>query len=360
MSLAVHDAGQLGAAELGSAALRIEPLLADDTIAWDNFVTAHPDGTFFHLSAWAKVLQRAFGHASHNLIAKHAGNIVGVLPLARVRSVLFGDALASTPFCVYGGALAQSAAIRTALENRAAELAEQLQVDHLELRNTVKTRDDWPVKELYFTFRKPLDADPEKNLLAIPRKQRAEVRAGIKNNLQVEFDTDTARLYAIYSTSVRALGTPVFARKYFDVLREEFGSACELATVVHQGQPVASLMTFWFRDQVLPYYGGGLPAARPLSAYDFLYWDLMRRASERGTKLYDFGRSKLDTGPYRYKKHWGFEPQPLPYAYKLVRSQSVPNLSPANPKYRYFIEAWKRMPLPLTQLLGPPVAKYLG
>ncbi len=340
--------------------LHIEPLDASDAPQWDSFVTAHKDGTFFHLSAWARVLQRAFGHRAHYLLAKQDGRIVGVLPLARVRSLLFGDALSSTPFCVYGGALADNDLIRTALENHAAQLAEQLQVDHLELRNTVKTREDWPVKELYFTFRKQLDADVEKNMLAIPRKQRAEVRAGIKKNLQVEFDTDTRRLYSIYSTSVRALGTPVFARKYFDVLREEFGAACEISTIVHEQKAVASLMTFWFRDEVLPYYGGGLPEARPLSAYDFLYWDLMRRACERGTRIFDFGRSKLDTGPYRYKKHWGFEPQPLPYSYHLVRSKAMPNLSPTNPKYQPFIEAWKRVPLPVTQWIGPLVARYLG
>jgi len=306
------------------------------------------------------VLQCAFGHRTHYLVAKQAERVVGVLPLARVRSLLFGDALASTPFCVYGGAVAESSDIRLALEDRAAELAGELQVDHLELRNSSQARADWPVKELYYTFRKVLDADPEKNMLAIPRKQRAEVRAGIKNNLQVEFDTDTRRLYSIYSTSVRALGTPVFARKYFDVLREEFGQACEISTIVHEGNAVASLMTFWFRDEVLPYYGGGLPAARPLSAYDFLYWDLMRRACERGVRIYDFGRSKIDTGPFRYKKHWGFEPQPLPYSYHLVKSKTVPNLSPTNPKYKYFIEAWKRVPLPVTQFVGPMVAKYLG
>lgn len=339
---------------------RVEFLEQRDEPAWDAFVNAHRDGTFFHLSAWARVLQRAFGHRAHYLVAKQAERVVGVLPLARVRSLLFGDALASTPFCVYGGAVAESLEIRLALEERAAEMARELQVDHLELRNSTQVRTDWPVKELYYTFRKELDADPEKNMLAIPRKQRAEVRAGIKKNLQVEFDVDSRRLYDIYSTSVRSLGTPVFARRYFDLLRAEFGSACEIATVVHGGKPVASLMTFWFRDEVLPYYGGGLPEARPLSAYDFMYWDLMRRASERGTRIYDFGRSKADTGPFRYKKHWGFEPQPLPYAYYLVRAKTMPNLSPANPKYKYFIEAWKRVPLPVTQWVGPMVARYLG
>jgi FemAB-related protein (PEP-CTERM system-associated) len=340
----------------------IQPLQDRDRGAWDSFVRTHPQGTFFHLSGWQRVLKRAFGHRSYYLVARQQGSIVGVLPLARIKSLLFGDALISTPFCVYGGAVGTPEAV-IALEDHAAALARQLQVDHLELRNRTLTRaaaDAWPVKELYVTFRRSLDPDPEKNLAAIPRKQRAEVRAGLKNHLQTEFDTNTRRFFDIYSRNVRALGTPVFARSYFDALREEFGPDCEIATVTHEGRPIASLMTFWFRNEVLPYYGGGLPEARTLSGYDYLYWDLMRRAAQRGCQIYDFGRSKLDTGPYKYKKHWGFEPEPLPYAYHLVRRTTLPNLSPANPKYHRAIEAWKRLPLPVTQLLGPWLARYLG
>jgi FemAB-related protein (PEP-CTERM system-associated) len=341
----------------------IQPLGDLDRGAWDAFVRTHPDGSFFHLSGWQRVLRRAFGHRSHYLLARQQNAIVGVLPLARVKSLLFGDALISTPFCVYGGALGVTPDVVRALEDHAAALARELDVGHLELRNRSQTREAdaaWPIKELYVTFRRQLDPDPDKNLAAIPRKQRAEVRAGIKNGLQTEFDTDTRRLFDIYSRSVRSLGTPVFARRYFDVLRQEFGADCEIATVTHDGKPLASLMTFWFRNEVLPYYGGGLPAARSLSGYDYLYWDLMRRAAMRGCTIYDFGRSKVDSGPYKYKKHWGFEPEPLPYAYHLVRRTALPNLSPANPKYHRAIEAWKRLPLPVTQFIGPMLARYLG
>jgi FemAB-related protein (PEP-CTERM system-associated) len=343
-----------------SASFDIEPL--QDRGAWDSFVRAHPQGTFFHLSGWQRVLKRAFGHRSYYLVARREANIVGVLPLARVKSLLFGDALISTPLCVYGGAVGAPEAV-IALEDRAAALARELQVDHLELRNRTVTRsagDAWPVKELYVTFRRPLDPDPEKNLAAIPRKQRAEVRAGLKNQLQTEFDSSTQRFFQIYSRNMRALGTPAFSRRYFDILREEFGADCEIATVTHESRPLASLMTFWFGNEVLPYYCGGLPAARALSGYDYLYWDLMCRAVQRGCQVYDFGRSKLDTGPYKYKKHWGFEPEPLPYAYHLVRRNTLPNLTPTNPKYYRAVELWKRLPLPATQLLGPWLARYLG
>jgi FemAB-related protein (PEP-CTERM system-associated) len=331
-----------------------------DAAAWDDFVTRHPAGSFFHLFGWRRVAREALRHPTYYVLARSEQGVVGVLPLVRVKSLLFGDALTSTPLCVYGGALAQSEDIARELEQFAANMATSLGVDHLEMRNQARSRPDWPGKDLYYTFRRTLDPDPEKNLASVPRKQRAEIRAGLKNNLRVELDEGIDRFYDIYSSNLRALGTPVLSRRYFEVLRAVFGPACEITTVVHEQQPIASLMTFWFRDEVLPYYGGGLPAARPLSGYDFMYWDLMRRAAERGTRIYDFGRSKKDTGPFRYKKHWGFEPAALPYQYFLVRAKDVPNLSPTNPKYHYFIETWKRLPLPVTRLVGPMVARYLG
>jgi FemAB-related protein (PEP-CTERM system-associated) len=341
-------------------ALKVGAYMDRDRVDWDQFVEQHASGTFFHLSGWQRVLKRAFGHQSHYLIARAGDKTVGVLPLVRIKSFLFGDALISTPFCVYGGPLAATGAVRTALEDAAAKLSLDLGVDYLEMRNRARARSDWPVKNLYFTFRRTLDPDPEKNMLAIPRKQRAEVRAGIKSGLIVDFDARLDRFYAIYSESVRNLGTPVFSRKYFEVLREEFAERCEIATIVHRQEPVTSLMTFWFRDEVLPYYGGGLAAARPLSAYDFMYWDLMRRACERGVRIFDFGRSKADTGPYRYKKHWGFEPEPLNYEYCLGKSGELPNLSPTNPKYGLFVRAWQRLPLGVSRWLGPKISRYLG
>jgi FemAB-related protein (PEP-CTERM system-associated) len=348
------------ALEPSSETVSISIATDSDAARWNEFVRSHPSGTFFHLFGWQSIIRDCLGHKVYFLMARVGERIVGVLPLARVKSWLFGDALTSTPMCVYGGAIGESQAVVSALERYAANLADELGVDYLELRNRAPTRDDWPVKDLYYTFRRTLDPDPEKNLQAIPRKQRAEVRAGIKNKLEVTLDAGLDCFYDIYSQNLRSLGTPVVSRRYFAALLQTFGSDCEISAVLHQGKPIASLVTFYFRDEVLPYYGGGLPEARRTSGYDFMYWDLMRRAAERGIRIYDFGRSKKDTGPFRYKKHWGFEPEPLGYQYHLVKSKAMPDVSPANPKYHVFIEAWKRMPLSLTRMLGPVLARYLG
>jgi len=327
---------------------------------WDLYVDSQPDATFFHKAGWRDVIEKAFDHNAYFLYAEEDGQIVGVLPLGHVNSFLFGNALVSTPFCVYGGIVSDSEQARTELNACACQLARELAVDHLELRNIRKNDLGRPVKELYVTFRKSIDSDSDKNLLAIPRKQRAMVRKGIAAGLSSIIDPDMDRFYNIYAESVRNLGTPVFSKKLFCVLREVFGEACEVISVEHKGRVVSSVMNFYFRDEVLPYYGGGIAEARDLYANDFMYWEVMRRAAIRGIQTFDFGRSKVGTGSYRFKIHWGFEPQPLYYEYDLVRSDYIPDINPLNPKFQIFIAAWKRLPLPVSKLIGPMLARNLG
>ena len=327
---------------------------------WDAFVDAAPDATFFHRSGWKRVLEQVFGHATHYIFAERDGRIEGILPLAQIKSLLFGNTLISTPFCVYGGILANDAAAADLLRKRACDLAQELRVDALELRNLKPSGQAWPTKDLYVTFRKEIDPDPEINLKAIPRKQRAMVRKGIKAGLASETDDGWQRLYRVYSESVRNLGTPVFPASLFRVLREVFGDDCEVLMVTHQGQDIAGVMSFYFRDQVLPYYGGSVAQARALKGNDFMYWELMRRAGERGIKIFDYGRSKEGTGSYSFKKNWGFTPEPLYYENYLVKSDSIPEINPMNPKYQLFIKAWKKLPLPVANTIGPMLARSLG
>ncbi len=336
--------------------------LTHQSQAWDAFVRSHPDGTFFHLAAWKTVLESAFGHRTHYIYAERDGAVVGVLPLAEVKSLLFGHHLSSTPFCVYGGPVAVDAEAAAALVDEARRRAEALRVEDLELRNLRPLSGDWEEKDLYATFRKTISDDVETNLKAIPRKQRAMVRKGIKAGLESEEDPDpaVARFYRVYSESVRNLGTPVFSRRYFRILKETFGRDCRVLMVRHGEEDIAGVMSFYFRDQVLPYYGGSRPAARRLKGNDFMYWELMRRSAGEGIRFFDFGRSKKNTGAYSFKKNWGFEPEPLHYQYHLVRAQSVPEVNPNNPKYQRFIRAWKRLPLPVANTLGPLLAKHLG
>ena len=343
-----------------SVDMTVRPMQPSDAARWDAFVQDCPEATFFHRAGWAEVIKRAFGHRTHFLLAEVNGEILGVLPLAEINSRLFGHSLSALPFCVYGGPAGSSPEAKRALDQAAQRLAIELGVEHLEYRNLQPFHTDWPGKDLYVTFRKEIDPEVEHNLNAIPRKQRAMVRKGIKAGLVSEIDTDTQRFFHAYSSSVHRLGTPVFSRKYFRILKEVFDEDCEILTITVEGRVISSVMNFYFRDEVLPYYGGGTAEARNLAGNDFMYWEVMRRACEKGCRMFDYGRSKLGTGSYDFKKNWGFEPQPLYYEYHLVRGQNVPDHNPLNPKYRLFIKAWQRMPLALANVIGPHIVKNLG
>lgn len=347
----------------GSAGkVRIGELEPADRDRWDRFVDACPDATFFHRAGWKSVIEQSFGHRTHFLYAEANGEIQGVVPLVNIRSRLFGNSLIASAFCVYGGPVARTPTALAALDAAALRVADTCDADFLEYRSHAP-RDlaGWQTRsDLYVTFRKAIGADPEKNMNAIPRKQRAMVRKGIKFDLRSEIDDEPSRLYALYAESVRNLGTPVFARRYFDNLKREFGESCELLVITHQGKPVSAVMNFYFRDEVLPYYGGGTADARPVAANDFMYWEVMRRAAERGARVFDFGRSKRNTGSFDFKKNWGFVPEPLHYQYKLRKLEAIPDLNPLNPKLKIFIEIWKRLPLSVANAIGPMIVKNLG
>jgi len=288
-------------------------------------------------------------------------NASGVLPLVEMRSLLFGHSLVSLPFAVYGGVASEDAAAVAALHRAADELGRRLGVAHLELRDRSEREPAWPRQELYVTFRKTLLPEVEANLLAIPRKQRAMVRKAIQRNLRSEIDTDTERFFLLYADNQHRHGTPPQSRQYFRELKRVFGDDCELLTVVApDGEAVSGVLSFYFRDEVLPYYAGDLPAARDLAANDFKYWELMRRACERGLRTFDYGRSKRETGSFDFKKNWGFEPAPLYYEYRLYGRDSVPQNNPANPKYRAAIDMWRRLPRGVVNALGPTLARHLG
>jgi FemAB-related protein (PEP-CTERM system-associated) len=337
---------------------------AGDRDRHDGFVRDCPAATAFHLSAWGRAVAKGTGQTPHFLVAEQAGSIVGVLPLIHVRSPIFGRALISNAFAVYGGPVATSEAAHAALDAAAWRLAERLGVPALEYRDQARLRPAWPAKaDSYVTFRRPLASDGEANLKAIPRKQRAEVRRSLDFGLDTRVASDAraaAEHFGVYAESVRNLGTPVFPKRLFDAILEFYGPDADILTVAKDGVPAASVLSLYFRDEVLPYYGGGTPAARALRANDHMYWMLMEHARQRGCTSFDFGRSKTGTGAFAFKKNWGFEPTPLFYEFRLAPGAAMPDVNPLNPKYRLMVETWRRLPLWLANRVGPLLSRGLG
>ncbi|CAN5425021.1 FemAB family PEP-CTERM system-associated protein [soil metagenome] len=331
---------------------------ADERARIDSFVRGAAGATPFHLTGWSRAVVKGCGQKAHYLIAEHGdGAIVGVLPLTEMRSKLFGQALVSAGFAVDGGVLGEGL---EPLSSAAWTLAGELDCPTMELRGGAAPA-DWAINDTsYIGFVRDLAGDDEAELLAIPRKQRAEVRKGLANNLPVEIGRDLKAHYAVYSESVRNLGTPVFPRALFAAVLAEFGDAADILTVRHEGKPVASVLSLYFNGTVYPYWGGGSAAARALRANDAMYFALMRHARERGCTRFDFGRSKAGTGAAAFKKNWGFEPNPLAYSIRVADGAVQREINPLNPRYKLKIALWKRLPLGVANLVGPVLARGLG
>jgi FemAB-related protein (PEP-CTERM system-associated) len=326
----------------------------------DGFVADHPGAELFHRPGWTRGVERGTGQSARYLIAEDsAGRLAGLLPLTRIRSPLFGSALVSTGFGVGGGIVAGTHAAAEALGAAAWSLAERENCPSVTLRGG-RLPEGWRREEgVYAGFLRELPAGDDAILKSIPRKQRAEVRRSLALGLEVGHGRGRRALddhYRVYAESVRNLGTPVFPRGLFEAMVREFGEDCDIVTIRSGDRPVAAVLSLYFKGVVHPYWGGGTREARALRANDLLYFSLMRHAAARGCTGFDFGRSKLGTGAYAFKKNWGFAPRPLSYA-AIGEPRDV---NPASPRYRLQTAAWRRLPLPLANRLGPLLARGLG
>lgn len=343
--------------------LTVEELSPRFEAVWDRYVRAAPGGTFFHQLGWRWLVERVFGHRAHYLLARRGETVSGVLPLFELKSRLFGHSLVSIPFAVGGGGVTDDAETAASLLRRARELAEGLGVDYLELRSERPAADDLLTKDLYVTFRADLAEGEDAWLRRMERKRRqmmnyvAKEAAGF--SWRIAGIEELPLFYRMFSESMRHHGTPVYPRLFLEEILDRFPTRTHLFFVHHQGRPVAGVLNLLFRDVIMPFYAGADRAHRPRGVDDYMYLSILRWGRENGFRTFDFGRSKRGTGAYAFKARWGMTEVPLAYQYHLVKARELPNVSPANPKYQALIAAWKRLPLPLTQLLGPRIVKRI-
>ena len=338
---------------------------ANECARIDAWVTTHEAGLPFHRPAWLKAVEAGTGQEAHCLIAETGtGDIAGLLPLHLIHSPLFGRALVSSGFAVGGGILSDSAAATRRLATAVWDMAERLSCPTVELRGGSLPGGGWIEKrDSHANFRRALSGDADAELLAIPRKQRAEVRKGLDNGLTIETGRDQRDLdwhYTVYAESVRNLGTPVFPKSLMASALEAFGDDADILTVLHEGRPVASVLSLYHNGTVMPYWGGGIWDARRLRANDVMYYALMNHARECSCTHFDFGRSKTGSGAYSFKKNWGFEPEPMAYAERTADGEEPRDINPNSPKYKAQIAIWQKLPLSIANRLGPWIAKGLG
>ncbi len=327
---------------------------------WDRFVFMQPGGSFFHLVTWKRVIEKTFGYESCYFLAERSGRITGVAPLFSISNWIAGQCLLSVPFGVYGGVCAEDTESELALLHHLKQFALSRNVDFLELRNRNRgLLPDFHPNRRYATFTAPLSEDLEVNWKRLPKDTRYMIRKGEKAGLRARQGLNQLEdFYRLFAWNLRHHGTPVFPRALFDNLVEEFPGRVHLLMVYAESRPVTGVLSFYFRDTILPYYAGSTSAANRLAANNFMYWELMKAAAQQGIRCFDFGRSKMGTGAYAFKTQWNMNVELLEYQVYLVRRKTAPNISPVNPKFKLAARIWQRMPMSLTTWLGPRVVRW--
>jgi FemAB-related protein (PEP-CTERM system-associated) len=287
--------------------------------------------------------------------------VCGILPLARLRSLLFGDFLVSLPYFNYGGALASSEPAESALLDEGIRLARRLGVRHLEMRDVKPRGSGWAVRSDKVAMVLELQGSEAEQFGAFSSKLRSQIRRPLRENPQTMVGgLDLLDgFYQVFARNMRDLGTPVYGRDFFANLISGLGSSADVVVVSVAGQPAAA--------GILVHHGGRteIPWASSLREWNrsgvnmLLYWEAIKRSIAQGSARFDFGRSTVDGGTYRFKAQWGAQPQALFWHYWLRDGGDVPILNPSNPKFSAAVRAWQRMPVWLASLIGPRIVRHL-
>lgn len=336
----------------------------NDSIEWDDYVYNNKNSTIYHKIGWENVIKQTFHHKSYFLTARQDGMICGILPLFLMKSLFFGRYLVSLPFIDSSGVIADTEDIAAHLCDQAIELARDNRVDFLELRNPIEIKHPNLVTASHkVNFILPLDPDPNvlwKNVFH--ENIRNKVRKAIKNNLYVESGNNNLYIndfYQVFSKNMRDLGTPVYPKDFFINLAKEFPQNMLLFLVYLDGKAIGGKIVLLYKDTIYFIYHSSMKEYAKLAPNNLLYWTAIEYACKNGYKICNMGRSNKNSGPFNFKKQWGGEPRQLYWQYYVNNGKHVPNLSPTNPKFSLAIDLWKRLPVRLTQLLGPLIAKNI-
>ena len=329
---------------------------------WTGYLIRHQEATLLHDPRWGAVMQEAYGNRPYYLTAQRSAEVVGVLQLVLQKSLLFGTHLSSLPYLDAAGILADDAAASDALIAEARRLMEEVGAKWVELRHAEAFAAAMPSRTDKVTLRLSLPSDAETLWEAFTPKVRNQIRKGERSGLGVEGGGRELlkAFHAVYARTMRDLGSPSHSRRFFRLLVEHFEDAARLFVVRLDGRPVAA--SFTLTDGV----GTRVPWAasdwrlRSLNANMLLYWHMLKWACEGGSPCFDFGRSTRESGTYRFKRQWGAEDVPLYWQYVLPAGGCVPEVRPDNPKYRFLVSVWRRLPVGVARFLGPPLIAKLS
>jgi len=334
-----------------------------DAAQWDEYVRSSPTGNCYHLAGWKKVIEESFGHKTYySLCENEDGRITGIIPIVHLKSWLFGSFMVSLPYFNYGGICADEEESYELLLNEAKTLAARERARHIEFREHRLIQNGLQSKESKVAMVRPLPESAEGLWGSLGSKLRSQVkrpeREGIYARLGREELVD--QFYAVFSENMRDLGTPVYAKAFFKNILREFPATSWICVVyTKDARPIAAGFLVGFKHAL------EIPWASSLRAYNhhapnmLLYWICLKFACESGYKFFDFGRSTPHEGTYRFKQQWGAIPHQLYWYYWTLSGGRLPELNPHNPKYAVAINMWRKLPLGITQLVGPLIVKNL-
>jgi serine/alanine adding enzyme len=343
-------------AEPSVATPQISEATGADESAWDSYVSSHPDATGYHTWAWRRVFKNALGHESIYLVAQNRGTVSGVLPLVLIRSPLFGKSLTSLAFLNYGGVVADTDHVAHTLLAAAGDIARREACGHVELRHIGRRFPALPCREHKVTMLLTLEPGMWERL---DRKVRNQIRKAQKSDLAVE--RGGANLlpdfYSVFARNMRDLGTPVYSPKLFAEVLRHFPDRAGVHIVRLAGKPIAGGLTFRTDRRVEVPWASSIRDYNNLCPNHLLYWNILETALEQGCTTMDFGRSTPHEGTYKFKEQWGAQAVPLHWEYILTKGTELPEIGPKNPKYRFMIETWKKLPLSVATRLGPHIVR---
>ena len=309
---------------------------------------------------WLTALCNGLRHKAYLLVAKRSDQPVGMLPLALVKSLLFGRFLVSLPYVNSAGVIAPDEEAGTALIDRAVELADELKVKHLELRHEQEFQH--PALTVQVTskvhMRLALPGAADELRAGFKSKTRNKVVKGEKQGFTVHWGGSRLldEFYAVFARNMRDLGTPVFGRRLFRSILAEFADDAELCVVRDKGQPIAAALLVHSPGVTEVPSASSLRSHNSTNANDMMHWHLIRRTVERGQRVFDFGRCTPEGNTFAFKKKWGSMPEPAVWQY-YVREGSVEDMRLESGKYDRRVKIWQRLPVPLTRLIGPSIIR---
>ena len=327
--------------------------------AWDEFVARAEGGSFCHLAGWRDILSDVLGtECLYRVATDPHGEWQGILPLARVKSRIFGHYLVSLPFLNYGGPLGSPAARRQLAQEAVAE-SRRSRVDLLELRTRDAGDLGLPVASRKITVLLELPCSTEELSKCFPSKLRSQIRRPIKEGLTTRFGLDQCEaFYEVFGQNMRDLGTPVLPRALFERLAVAFPDLVVFGAVYRGDQPLAGGCGFMWRGEFEMTWAGALRESRTLAANMLLYWSFMEQMIARRMRVFNFGRCTPGGGTHHFKQQWGGDDVPLPWShYPPSGGRATP--SPDDPAFSWGPRLWRWLPLPIANRLGPRIIRFL-